>query len=109
MPPKNSFYSISTVGNNQYDMPVYAHRVEDVKEEVIIDSSDSPYIETRVTVTAVFREYNPKYGDDKLCKCGHHYYRHFDSYENMNPVGCKYCMCDEFIPADGTENSEGGF
>ena len=30
------------------------------------------------------------------CVCGHEYYRHFDPYENMEPVGCKYCQCDTF-------------
>ena len=37
--------------------------------------------------------YDPNFGDDRPCKCGHPYYRHFDSYENMDPVGCKYCPC----------------
>jgi hypothetical protein len=36
--------------------------------------------------------YDPLYGDDKLCDCGHPYYRHFDTYDDMAPVGCKYCM-----------------
>jgi calcineurin-like phosphoesterase family protein len=40
--------------------------------------------------------YNPKYGDERLCKCGHPYYRHFDTYDNMEPVGCKYCQCGFF-------------
>jgi hypothetical protein len=35
--------------------------------------------------------YDPSFGDDKLCKCGHRYYRHFDTYEDMYPIGCKYC------------------
>ncbi len=43
--------------------------------------------------------YNECYGDDRLCKCGHPYYRHFDSYEDMAPVGCKYCGCGEFKEA----------
>ena len=38
--------------------------------------------------------YDPNYGDDILCVCGHPYYRHFDTYEQMAPVGCKYCPCD---------------
>lgn len=37
------------------------------------------------------RGYDPNFGDDRLCKCGHPYYRHFDTYEGMSPVGCKYC------------------
>lgn len=40
--------------------------------------------------------YDPNFGDCKLCKCGHQYHRHFDSYENMSPVGCKYCRCNVF-------------
>jgi len=41
--------------------------------------------------------YDCKFGDAKLCACGHQYHRHFDSYENMDPVGCKYCGCETFI------------
>jgi hypothetical protein len=36
-------------------------------------------------------EYDPNFGDQKLCQCGHPYYRHFDTYDGMAPVGCKYC------------------
>jgi hypothetical protein len=36
-------------------------------------------------------EYDSEFGDDRLCLCGHPYYRHFDTYDNMSPVGCKYC------------------
>ena len=43
--------------------------------------------------------YNPKYGDDRMCICGHPYYRHFDTYEDMYPVGCKYCDCYTFVEA----------
>lgn len=39
------------------------------------------------------RKYNPNFGDDRKCTCGHPYYRHFDTYEEMAPVGCKYCEC----------------
>lgn len=42
--------------------------------------------------------YDPSFGDNKLCRCGHTYERHFDTYDNMSPVGCKYCGydCDGF-------------
>lgn len=40
--------------------------------------------------------YNPDYGDDILCTCGHVYYRHFDTYEDMQACGCKYCECYTF-------------
>ncbi len=56
--------------------------------------SEKPYIETRRVV--IDKKYNPNYGDDKICECGHPYYRHFDSYEDMYNCGCKYCPCYEF-------------
>lgn len=55
---------------------------------------EKPYIEK--TITTVKRMYNPQYGNDKVCECGHSYYRHFDSYEHMEDVGCKYCGCRDF-------------
>lgn len=30
-------------------------------------------------------------------ECGHAYYRHFDTYDDMLPVGCKYCGCETFV------------
>ncbi len=54
--------------------------------------TQKPYI-----VKLVFkRVYNPNFGDDRVCKCGHTYYRHFDSYDDMYPCGCKYCNCFRF-------------
>jgi len=41
--------------------------------------------------------YDPNFGDDRVCQCGHPYCRHFDSYEEMEPVGCKYCPCERFV------------
>jgi hypothetical protein len=58
------------------------------------DSSNKPYIETITIETTI--KYNPNYGDDIECKCGHPYYRHFDTYEDMYPCGCKYCQCYGF-------------
>ena len=40
--------------------------------------------------------YDEKFGDDRVCSCGHSYYRHFDSYDRMYPIGCKYCRCRTF-------------
>lgn len=62
------------------------HLVEDVK--------DKPYLEGFEIRT--IRKYNPAYGDGRICECGHTYYRHFDSYEDMDACGCKYCGCYEF-------------
>lgn len=36
-------------------------------------------------------QYDPNFGDNKECLCGHPYYRHFDTYDNMAAIGCKYC------------------
>lgn len=58
------------------------------------EADQQPYLEEVVTETV--RKYNPKYGDDRVCKCGHKYERHFDAYEDMAPVGCKYCDCFAF-------------
>lgn len=44
--------------------------------------------------------YDPDFGDDRLCQCGHPYYRHFDTYDDMADVGCKYCHwgeCEGFV------------
>jgi hypothetical protein len=62
------------------------HLVEDVKE--------APYI-SAIEISKN-RKYNPHYGDNRVCECNHVYYRHFDSYENNYPCGCKYCQCDTF-------------
>lgn len=56
---------------------------------------EKPYLKTEKVVTEY--HYNPDYGDDRICRCDHSYYRHFDSYDNMFPVGCKYCECEIFI------------
>lgn len=55
---------------------------------------DKPYINELLITTN--RLYNENYGDDRKCKCGHSYYRHFDSYEDMEACGCKYCGCHHF-------------
>lgn len=60
-------------------------------------NTEPPYFTK--TITRIVRIYNPNYGDNRVCRCGHTYYRHFDSYEDMRPVGCKYCDCQEFEEA----------
>ena len=77
------------------------------KADFIVDISlpEQPYILKHEI--SVERKYNPKYGDDRQCKCGHAYYRHFDSYENNEAVGCKYCSCYEFVEdVTGPEDKE---
>lgn len=60
------------------------------------DFKNQPYIKkVRLTVNREYK-YNPEYGDDRVCQCGHPYYRHFDTYDDMFACGCKYCSCDKF-------------
>lgn len=40
--------------------------------------------------------WDEKFEQSKVCQCGHPYYRHFDTYEDMYPCGCKYCACRMF-------------
>ena len=58
------------------------------------EAVEQPYLKKRVSKTVY--SYNPKYGDERVCKCGHLYYRHFDTYEKMSAIGCKYCGCTDF-------------
>jgi hypothetical protein len=46
-------------------------------------------------------KYNKNYGDYRICVCGDPYHRHFDSYENMEAIGCKYCDCRVFVEQNG--------
>lgn len=70
--------------------------IEDIRNlvrEYLFCKEKSPYIEEVTTI----KRYNPKYGDDKKCKCGHTYSRHFDLYDDDELFGCKYCGCYDFI------------
>lgn len=74
----------------------YKHLKElvDLYESGESSSTNSAYIE-EVNIQIELK-YNPNFGDDRVCTCGHPYHRHFDSYENMEVVGCKYCQCYHF-------------
>ncbi len=92
------------------DMRVYPHvsaddikklisRMEDKFNEALEKKKklllDTPYLTKREVI--IHKLYNPKYGDDRICECGHPYYRHFDTYDQMAAVGCKYCQCRTFV------------
>jgi len=59
-------------------------------------------------VVTEIRLYNPKFGDDRVCKCGHTYERHFDLHEEVDEqdVGCKYCNCSTFVENQASEMQE---
>lgn len=78
---------------------------EQLNKQDVINCVEQPYLE--VVTIKIDRKYNPKYGDDRKCKCGHPYYRHFDSYEQMEAVGCKYCECYDFEEALNSVDSGG--
>ncbi len=65
---------------------------------------EKPYLIKKIVKTV--RLYNPNYGDDHTCECGHPYYRHFDTYEDMEPVGCKYCECWDFVLGQKSSDEE---
>lgn len=66
----------------------------------MMHEKQKPYIKKRVSRT--IRLYNPHYGNNRICICGHPYHRHFDSFEDPNEqdVGCKYCSCHTFKEAE---------
>lgn len=65
-------------------------------------TNNNPYLE-RIVVEKL---YNPEYGDDRICECGHKYYRHFDTYEDMYNCGCKYCGCGNFVELTEQKENE---
>ena len=66
---------------------------ENNRINLIIDDTQPYLTQTTINTDLI---YNPKYGNNRVCKCGHVYYRHFDSYEHMYAIGCKYCQCYKF-------------
>lgn len=69
----------------------HGHNVTNKLAELIADEVHAILTERQHRVPP----YDPFYGDDKPCICGHPYYRHFDTYDDMAPVGCKYCLHEE--------------
>ena len=67
--------------------------VDSYESGVGVDTT-GPYICSYVIT--IHSKYNSNFGDNKLCKCGHVYWRHFDSYEDWESCGCKYCGCNNF-------------
>ena len=68
------------------DEPTFQEDLESLCQLITDALLHEGYIEFPGEIT-----YDANFGDDKLCECDHPYYRHFDTYDNMAPVGCKYC------------------
>jgi len=83
--------------HDEHATPHGLSSAESAVHERLVTLAEPAYLITGRIV--IERKYNPKYGDNRLCKCGHTYYRHFDSYEGMDACGCKYCDCREFSEA----------
>jgi len=45
----------------------------------------------RVKATMELPDYNPNYGNDRVCICGHKYRDHFKGAEELHQVGCAEC------------------
>lgn len=73
----------------------YKHRYPNAEVEIKLQSDEGPYKRYSVQLSFVDNRYNPKFDNDNspACTCGHSYERHFDPYENMAAIGCKYCRC----------------
>lgn len=89
--------SVDYLRSKGYALPYNDLSIDDLIKKgwlILKNKVNEPYLEKKEIITTY--SYNPNYGDDRICECGHSYYRHFDSYENMDAVGCKYCGCFEF-------------
>jgi hypothetical protein len=82
------------MNNRQHDIFEIKNTITKMIAEFNEKHKDEPYLLENIFV--IKRKYNPNYDNDKTCICGHPYHRHFDSYENMEAVGCKYCGCNNF-------------
>ena len=81
-------------------IPVEAYREMDIMQEgckwTFNQVENAPYHKEVIVYTK--HKWNPKYDENAECECGDPYYRHFDTYEKMEAVGCKWCECMEFKP-----------
>lgn len=67
----------------------------------LLNNKNDPYLKYKYKYEykVITELYNPNYGDDRICKCGHSYDSHFDSWEDMAACYCKYCNCNRFVEA----------
>lgn len=82
------------VGMFYLDRNAEYHEIRDefmrlIEQEEYVLHNDTSYVPAEED--AIAEQYDEQFGDNKLCLCGHPYYRHFDTYDNMSAIGCKYC------------------
>jgi len=115
--PKSSYTRVECISNdyvhimhnNSSSILIVGNIYHLLKEEVhswhtkfyLLEFPDSAF--NSVCFEVLPPEYDKNFGDDKICDCGHEYYRHFDSWESMRAVGCKYCGCETFVPPSEEE------
>lgn len=80
------------VGIFYLDRNIEYHEIRDefmrlIEQEEIVTHTSEPF----VPADNLADQYDPNYGDNNECLCGHPYYRHFDTYDDMAAIGCKYC------------------
>ena len=74
-------------------------RIEHPNGKITVSETESsgPYKIYDVVIRKKMMTHNADYPSDNVCLCGHLYNRHFDSYEDWEAVGCKYCGCNHFV------------
>lgn len=74
---------------NEESQQIHDEFVRLIEQEESAQHGDMSYVPA--SEDEIAEQYDEKFGDNKLCECGHPYYRHFDTYDNMSAIGCKYC------------------
>ncbi len=94
-------FSDHDVSTGHIEMIVW--QLRQMYDEAVIER-DTLKAQVAALTEAQAPKWSAEHDQDELCACGHRYERHFDTYENMLAVGCKYCECATFqraaLPAD---------
>jgi len=85
-PPERDQLILIRHRNGTYSVEKYY-----IELEVIVKQVPQVYVGWMPVEVDAPLGYDPTFGDNKMCLCGHPYYRHFDSYDDHAPIGCKYC------------------
>lgn len=94
------------LSNNETQIEII-DRILEISKIEMNEIKDNTYVSLNSEITSPYleglvfskeNEWNPNYNQNEECECGDPYYRHFDTYEKMEAVGCKYCECYYFKP-----------